>query len=58
MTPTKQRLLVIGLIVIGFTFVIFFGIRFFHAFREFNGHRPSAISQKRIGCLGIFCTRR
>jgi hypothetical protein len=40
MTPTKQRLLVIGLIVVGLAFVAFFGIRFFHAFREFNGHRP------------------
>lgn len=40
MTPTKQRLLVIGLIVVGLVFVAFFGIRFFHAFREFNGHRP------------------
>jgi hypothetical protein len=40
MTPTKQRLLFSGLIVIGLAFVVFFGIRFYHAFREFNGHRP------------------
>ena len=40
MTPIKQRLLFNGLIVIGLAFVVFFGIRFVHAFREFNGHRP------------------
>ena len=40
MTPTRQRLLVIGLIVIGLAMVGFFGMRVFHAFRRFEGHRP------------------
>ena len=40
MTPTKQRWLVIGLIMIGLALVGFFGMRVFHAFRRFEGHRP------------------
>jgi len=40
MSPAKQRLLVIGLIVVGLSLVGFFGLRFFHAFRQFRGHRP------------------
>lgn len=36
-TP-KQRALVIGLIVIGFMFTAFFGMRVLHAFKKFNGH--------------------
>jgi hypothetical protein len=40
MTPSRQRVLVLGLILIGVLFVGFFGLRFFHAFREFRGHRP------------------
>ena len=40
MTPSRQRLLFMGLILIGLIFVVFFGVRFVHAFREFNGHRP------------------
>ena len=40
MTPTKQRLLVIGVIVIGLVLVGFFGMRVFHAFGKFKGHRP------------------
>jgi hypothetical protein len=40
MTPTRQRLLFIGLIIIGLAFVVFFGVRLVHAFKEFNGHRP------------------
>jgi hypothetical protein len=40
MTPARQRLLFIGLIFIGLTFIVFFGVRFVHAFKEFNGHRP------------------
>ena len=40
MSPAKQRLLLVGMIIIGFAFVAFFGIRFFHAFQAFNGHRP------------------
>lgn len=38
-TP-KQRALVIGLIILGTLFTIFFGMRAFHAFKRFNGHRP------------------
>ena len=40
MTPTRQRVLIAVLIVIGVAFVGFFGMRFFHALREFRGHRP------------------
>jgi hypothetical protein len=40
MTPSRQRTLVLGLILIGVVFVGFFGLRFFRAFREFRGHRP------------------
>jgi hypothetical protein len=38
-TP-KQRVLVIGLITLGILFTIFFGMRAFHAFKKFGGHRP------------------
>ena len=40
MKPSQQRLLTIGLIFLGVVFVGFFGLRFFHAFREFRGHHP------------------
>ncbi len=40
MKPIQQRTLVIGLIIIGLLIVGFFGLRTFHAFREFRGHRP------------------
>jgi hypothetical protein len=40
MTPSRQRTLVLGIILIGVLFVGFFGLRFFRAFREFRGHRP------------------
>ena len=40
MTPSRQRLLIIGLISIGVLIVGFFGLRTFHAFRDFHGHRP------------------
>jgi len=36
----KQRALVIGLIILGILFTIFFGIRAVHAYKKFNGHRP------------------
>ena len=39
-TSPRQRTLVIGLILIGILFSAFFGMRAFHAFRKFNGHRP------------------
>ena len=43
-TPSKthlqQRALVIGLIIVGILFTAFFGMRVFHAFRKFDGHRP------------------
>jgi hypothetical protein len=41
MTPNKQRALVTSLILFGMLAVGFFGLRTFHAFREFHGHRPS-----------------
>jgi hypothetical protein len=44
MTPSRQRKLVLGLILIGIVFVGFFGLRFFQAFREFRGHRPPPLS--------------
>jgi hypothetical protein len=37
---SKQRALVIGLIIFGILFTIFFGMRAFHAFKKFDGHRP------------------
>ena len=40
MTPSRQRALIISLIVIGMVIVGFFGLRTLHAFREFRGHRP------------------
>ena len=39
-TKPRQRLLVIALIILGILFTAFFGMRAFHAFRQFNGHRP------------------
>jgi hypothetical protein len=39
-TPSRQRTLILGLILIGILLVVVFGLRFFHAFREFRGHRP------------------
>lgn len=36
----KQQKLVIGLIILGVLFTAFFGMRAFHAFKKFNGHRP------------------
>ena len=32
--------MVIGLILLGLVFTFFFGIRAFHAFKKFDGHRP------------------
>ena len=40
MTPFRQRVLVATLIIFGVLIVGFFGLRTFHAFREFRGHRP------------------
>jgi hypothetical protein len=40
MTPSRQRTLVTALIGLGLLIVGFFGLRTFHAFREFRGHRP------------------
>jgi hypothetical protein len=39
-TNPKQRTLVIGLIILGLLFTFFFGMRVFHAFKKFDGHRP------------------
>ena len=41
----KQRALVIGLIVLGIIITIFFGMRAFHAFRKFGGHRPPPLGK-------------
>ncbi len=40
MTTAKQRTVIIGLITLGIFIVGFFGLRFFHAFRDFRGHHP------------------
>ena len=40
MSPRLQRILVIVLIALGVLTVGFFGIRTFHALREFRGHKP------------------
>ncbi len=40
MTPSRQRTWVTILIALGLLTVGFFGLRTFHAFREFRGHRP------------------
>jgi hypothetical protein len=40
MTPAKQRILIGALIGLGLLIVGIFGIRTFHAFKEFRGHRP------------------
>jgi hypothetical protein len=39
-TNPRQRNFVVGLIIIGLMIIGFFGLRTFHAFREFHGHRP------------------
>ena len=40
MTPFRQRILVTTLIIFGVLTIGFFGLRTFHAFRQFRGHRP------------------
>jgi hypothetical protein len=39
-TNPKQRALVIGLIILGILFTLFFGMRVFHALKKFGGHGP------------------
>jgi len=36
----RQRIFVVGLIIIGLVIVGFFGLRTVRAFRQFHGHRP------------------
>ena len=45
MTPARQRALMFTMIGLGLLIVGFFGLRTFHAFREFRGHRPPPFSQ-------------
>ncbi len=45
MTPAKQRILVAILILLGILLAGFFGLRFFHAFREFRRHGPPPLAQ-------------
>ena len=40
MTPSRQRALILVLIVLGMAVVGYFGLRSLRAFREFRGHRP------------------
>jgi len=37
---TKKKAMTFALIGMGFVIIVFFGMRVFHAFRKFNGHRP------------------
>ena len=37
---TKQRLLTIGMIVLGIIIIVFFGMRTLHAFKQFHGRGP------------------
>lgn len=39
-TSAGQRALVAGVIILGILFTTFFGMRVFHAYRRFDGHRP------------------
>ena len=41
----KQRALIIGLILLGVLFILFFGIRAFHAYKKFGGHRPPPLGK-------------
>ena len=36
----RRRALALGLIALGVLFAAFFGMRAFHAFKKFDGHRP------------------
>jgi hypothetical protein len=40
MPVSKQRLLTVGLIIIGILIACFFGLRTVRAIRQFHGHRP------------------
>jgi len=40
MKAAQQRILISALIFLGAAFVGFFGMRFFHAFRDIRGHHP------------------
>lgn len=37
---SKQRILFIALSILGVMLILFFGLRVFHAYKKFNGHRP------------------
>jgi len=39
-TNPRQRIFVVGLIIIGLMIIGFFGLRTVRAFRQFHGHRP------------------
>lgn len=41
---TKQRILFIALSMLGALLILFFGLRAFHAFRKFDGHRPPPLT--------------
>jgi len=43
MSPGKQRILVTVLIVLGILLAGFFGLRFFHTFRELRRHGPPPV---------------
>lgn len=45
---SKQRALVIALTIFGCLLIAFFGLRAFHAFMKFNGHRPPSPASAEI----------
>lgn len=49
MPPTRQRVLIPGLILFGVVIVGFFGLRTFLAFRNFSGHHPPPLPPADFG---------
>lgn len=42
---SKQRILFIALSILGVMLILFFGLRVFHAFKKFDGHRPQPLAK-------------
>jgi len=43
---SKQRILFIALSILGVMLILFFGLRVFHAFKKFDGHRPPPFAKE------------
>ena len=62
MSPTKQRLVITGLIVLGILFIGFFGIRAFRVFKHIHegdfgpGHRPPSPSETNVELIRDWMT--